>query len=170
MLKDFDGGSERAVEKELTSPVEQVALAGIHVRGDFVFICGRHEFAVFLFHFSQQVVQFRSVFSLQEMLEQLPGVGEPAGLNVSQGQVVAVIVGSRIDLLSLFEERSGLGDFPSANVGFTQVVVGIKAPRLKLDGFLELLGGEIELSQAGQIGGEVRSGRRRVRLEEDRLL
>src|SRR6266566_6899717 len=103
------------------------------------------------------------------MLNQLPGVREPTDLKVSQRQVVAVIVGG-IDLLGLFEKGGGGGDFAGANVGFAEVVVGVEVARVEFDGFLELLGGEIEFSQTREIGSKVGSGGRRVRLEPNRLL
>jgi len=80
-------------------------------------------------------------------MDQLPGVLESADLNVSQRQVVAVIVGGGIDLLSLFEEGRGVGDFAGANIGFAEVVIRVEVARVELDRFLELLGGEIEFSQ-----------------------
>ena len=135
------------MEKEFTPPVKEVALAGFHVRCRFVFIFSRDELAVFFFHFTKEVVQFRGVFAFQKILDQLPGVCEPAGLNVCQRQIVAVIVGGRIDLLGLFEERRGVGDLAGANVGFAQVVIGVEVARVKLDRFLELLGSEVEFAK-----------------------
>src|SRR5438046_9317981 len=103
-------------------------------------------------------------------MDQLPGVRESADLNVSQRQVVAVIVGGGIDLLSLFEEGSGVGDFAGANIGFAEVVIGVEVGRVKLYRFLELLGGEIEFSQTREIGGKVGSGGRGIRLQVHGLL
>ena len=105
-------------------------------------------------------MQFGGVFSLQQILDQLPGVAEPGGLNISQRQIVAVIVGRGIDLLGLFKKRGGFGNFASTDVGFTQVVVGIKAARFEFYRFPKLLCSEIQLSQAREICGEVGSGRR----------
>src|SRR5213078_980291 len=103
-------------------------------------------------------------------MDQLPGVRESADLDVSQRQVVAVIVGGGIDLLSLFEEGSGVGDFAGANIGFAEVVIRVEVAWVELDRFLELLGGEIEFSQVREIGGKVGSGGRRVRLQPYGLL
>ena len=72
------------MEKEFAAPVKEIALAGIHVGGGFVFIFSNNELAVFFFQFAQEVVQFRGVLLLQKVLDQLPGVREPADLNVSQ--------------------------------------------------------------------------------------
>ncbi len=59
------------MEKELACPIKQVAFAGIHMRGGLVFISRLDELLVLFIHFSQQVVQFRGVFLLQESLDQL---------------------------------------------------------------------------------------------------
>src|SRR5439155_3362025 len=69
LLEDLDRGSDRAMEKEFTSPVKEVALGGIHVGGDFVFICRRHELPVFFFHFAKQIMQFPGVLAFQKILD-----------------------------------------------------------------------------------------------------
>ena len=56
MLKDVHCGIKRTVQQEFGGPVEQVALARIHVRSSLIFVFGCHKILVLLFDFSQQVV------------------------------------------------------------------------------------------------------------------
>ena len=99
-----------------------------------------------------------------------PGIREPADSKVSQRQVVAVIVGGRIDLLSLFEKGRGVGDFARANIGLAQIVVGVEVARVEIHGLLELFGGEIEFPQTREIGGKIGSGGGRIGLQVHSLL
>ena len=56
VLKDLNRGAERAVQKQFASPIEQVALAGVDVRGGFVFIGRLDELSVFFLYLAQQIV------------------------------------------------------------------------------------------------------------------
>ena len=62
VAENFDGGLERAVDKELAGPVEEVAFAGVHVRGDFEFVGGDDEVAVFFFDFGRAGCGVRRCF------------------------------------------------------------------------------------------------------------
>ncbi len=66
------------MKQELTAPIKQVALAGIGVGGQLVFVGGRHELPIFFFHLAEQVVQFGGVLKFQELLDLPPRVGEAA--------------------------------------------------------------------------------------------
>ncbi len=159
------------MQKKLAAPVEQVALARIHVGGGFKLVGRRHEFPVLFFDLTQQVMQFRRVLFLQQILDQLPAPRPSRPVKtISQRQVVAVVVGRRIDLLGLLQKGHGLGNFARADVKLAQVVVGVEIPRLELDRFLELFFRQVKLSHARQIGSEVGSGRRRIRLQAHRRL
>ncbi len=57
------------MEQEFAAPVKQVALARIHVRCNLVFVRSGHEFRIFFFQLAEEIVQFRGVFSFQEVLE-----------------------------------------------------------------------------------------------------
>jgi hypothetical protein len=92
VLEHFNGGPERAVNQEFAPPVEEVGFARIHVGSDFVFIGRLDEFSVLLLNLAQQVVQLRRVLLFQQILHQLSGIREPPDQNVSQGQIVAIIV------------------------------------------------------------------------------
>src|SRR5712691_382409 len=164
-LKNLNGRLERAVQQQLAAPIEKVALAWIEVRRQFVLVGGCDELAVFFFDLSEQVVQLSRIFLLQEALKQLASVSEAAGDNVGERQIVAVVVRSGIDALRLLEIPRGGGDFSGAHVQFAEVVVGIIVPRLELQRLLELLFGKRKLFPPREVGSQVRSGRRRVRLQ-----
>ena len=96
------------MEKKFASPVEQVALAGVGMCGDFVFVGRDHELSIFFFDLAQQIVQFRCVFQFQQFMDQLARIRQPPRNDVSQGQIVAVVVGGRIDPLGLLEIKAPL--------------------------------------------------------------
>src|SRR5437667_12541590 len=58
LLENLDSRAKSAMEKEFAAPVKEIALAGIHVGGGFVFIFGGNKIRVFFFHFAKEVVQF----------------------------------------------------------------------------------------------------------------
>ena len=91
------------MEQQFAAPVKQVAFARLQVRGGFVFVGCFDKLSVFFFYFSQQVVQFRRILLFQQVPEQALSVREPPSLQVCKRKVVAVIVGRRIDLLSLLQ-------------------------------------------------------------------
>ena len=67
LLEDLDGGFERAVDEEFAGPVEEVAFAGIDVRGGFVFVGGGYELTVFFFDLAEEVVEFGGGLLFQEV-------------------------------------------------------------------------------------------------------
>src|SRR5579885_3523517 len=104
------------MKKKLAAPIEEIAFAWLHVRGLFVFIDGGDELSLLLFDLRQKVVQFRGIFALQKLLDEEPGVVQPSGKEIGEGEIVAVVVGARIDLLCLFQVRNGLCELPGADI------------------------------------------------------
>ena len=51
LAENFDGRLERAMNQEFAGPVEEIALTGVHVRGDFEVVGSGDEVAVFLLDF-----------------------------------------------------------------------------------------------------------------------
>ena len=58
------------VQEQLASPIEQVRLARVHVRGSLILIRGRHVIAPALVHFGEQVVQLGRVLFFEQWLNQ----------------------------------------------------------------------------------------------------
>jgi hypothetical protein len=149
------------VKQELTSPIKQVALAGIGVGSEFVFIGGWYELPIFFFHFAKQIVEFGGVLKFQKQLDLQTGVGQTPRGKIRERQIIAIVVGGGIDVLGTLKIRHSIGDFLGLNVELAKVVIGVKILRLELDGPLELLSGTLKLSQADEIRGEIgpRGGR-----------
>ncbi len=163
-------GRERAVDEEFAGPVEKIAFAGIHVRGDFEFVGGGDEIAVFFFDLGEQIVEFGRVFFLQEVLHDRARWFQAPGEQVGEGEIVTVVVGGRIDMLRFLEERRGVSNFSGTNVNFAKIVVGVEIFRLELHRFAELLFGWTCLSQAHQIGGQIGPGRGGIWIESNGFL
>ena len=100
----------------------------------------------------------------------MPGIRKPPGQNISQSQIVAVVVGRRIDSLGLLEKGRGIGHFSRPDIKLTQVVVGVEVPRFELSRLPEFHSRQFHLSQAHEIGGQIGSGGRRIRLQAYRTL
>src|SRR5258708_33705186 len=126
------------MKKQFACPIQQVALAGIPLRGSLKFVGRSHEVPVFFFDLTQQVVQFRSIFLFQKVLHQLAGIAATVSEQVGERQVIPVIVGSGIDSLSLCEKRYRLIQLSSANIKFSQIMVGSKVTGFEFDGLVEL--------------------------------
>ena len=103
-------------------------------------------------------------------MHQLPGICELSGKKVSEGQIVAVVVGRRIDFLGLTEKGCRLGDFSGTDVKLTQVVVGVEVSRFELNCLPEFHSRQFHLSQAHQVGRQVGSGGRGIRFQAYRIL
>src|SRR6266478_846225 len=146
-----------------------MALAGIEVRSQFVFVGGCNEFAVFFFHFAKEVVQLGGVLLLQETLKKLASISEASSDNVGERQIVAVVVRVGLDALGLLQIRSGRGDLSASDVQLAKVVIGVVIPGLELKRFLELLFGKGKFFPAREVSGQIRSGRSRVRLQAHSL-
>ena len=131
VLKDIDGRFICPVEKKLASPIKQILLGWIHVSSGLEFVRRRYKFSIFLLELAQQVVQLRRVLLLHDGLDKLPRLAQPSRKKIGQRQIVAVVVGGRINALRLFEERNCFCEFSGLNVELTEVVVGVKIPRLQ---------------------------------------
>ena len=117
-------------------------------------------FPVFLFDLAQQVVQFRGVLFFEQALNEPPCLGEPPGEKVSQRQIVAVVVGRRVDALRPFEKRERIGDLSGLNVELAQIMVGEESPRFQIQRLAELLSGQFGLPGMRKARRQIGSGRR----------
>ncbi len=92
VAKNGDRRFERAMHEKLAGPVEEIAFARVHVRGDFVFVGGDDEVAVFFFDFGKEIVQLGGIFLLEQRLNQGARVFRAADADVGESEVVAVVV------------------------------------------------------------------------------
>src|SRR5271157_198175 len=97
ILKDIDGWFIRPVEKKLTSPVKQILLGRVHVSSGLELVRRRYKFSIFFFDLAQQIVQLPGVLLLHDGLDNLPRLAKPSRKKIGQRQIVAVVVGGRID-------------------------------------------------------------------------
>ena len=105
LLKDFDGRFQGPMKEKFAAPVKDVAFAWIHVRRLLELVCGSHKVAVLFLHLSQKIMQFRGIFAADKTVDQVPSISEPSGKEISQGQIVSVVVGCPIDSLSVLEVK-----------------------------------------------------------------
>ena len=83
-LENIHRRIQRAMYEQLASPIEQVAFTRIHVRSGLVLIFGRDKFAILFFNFPEHIVQVRSIFLFQEILNQIPAGIELACFGVGK--------------------------------------------------------------------------------------
>ena len=60
------------------------------------------------------------------------------GENISQRQIVAIVIRGGVDFLSFAQKRDSSGDLARADIRLSQIVVGVEIARLKLNRLLEL--------------------------------
>ena len=125
------------MQEQLAAPIEKIAFAGVEVRGDLVFVGGGDEFAFLFLHLREQVMELGRIFLFQKVLQKLAGIRQAIADDKSKGQIIAIIVGGRIDALGFFEIRRSGSNFSGAHVQLAKIVIGIVAHRLQLKSFLE---------------------------------
>src|SRR5580704_1079616 len=130
------------MDEKLAGPIEEIAFAGVHVCGDFVFVGGNDEVPVFFFDLGKQIVELGGIFLLEQRLNQGARVFGAADADVGESEVVAVVVVGGVELLCFLEVRSGVGDFAFADVGFAEIVIGVEIIGFELSGFAEVLLGD----------------------------
>ena len=116
LAKNLDCRFQCPVKKKLAAPIEDIAFAGIHVRGSLEFIGRRHEVAFLFFHLPQKIVQFRGIFSFGKILDQLPSVTE-ASRERGRRAPNRIRCHKRMDdALGALKKRHCLGDLVGAGV------------------------------------------------------
>ena len=71
------------------------------------------------FNFSEKAVQLRRIIQGDQALDLLASIIHLTCLVESQSQIVTVIVGCRIGVLSVFEERNGAGNLTGLDIKLT---------------------------------------------------
>jgi len=88
---------------------------------------------------TEKIVKLSGIFLLRDALDKLSRFAEPPSEEVGKGQVVAVVIGSRMDLLRLFEERYRLWEFSGLEIKLSQIVIRLKIIRLQGESLTKLL-------------------------------
>ena len=135
--------------------------------GEFVLVGGVDEFAFFFLDVGKQVVKLGGVLLFEKRLDELAGFGETADEEIGESEVVTVFVGHRIDALRGAKISDRFGKFACVRVEFTEIVIGVKVLRFELSGSFEMSFGLIELTEAGEVGGEIGLGSGGTGLEAD---
>ena len=143
------------MQKHFASPVEEVVLAGIEVRGGLVIVGRLHILAVLLIDLPEEVAQLAGVLDLHQFKDHAPGRVSLAEEEIGHGEIVAIVVSVRTDLVGALQIRLRLRQLSRLNVELGQIVVGVVIPGLQLDGFAELLGRQFGLPRAHQGGAQV---------------
>jgi hypothetical protein len=130
LLKDLNGRLVCPVKKKLASPHEQVVLARVHARGGLKFVRRLYELSVLLIDLAQQVVKLSGISLLGDFVNKLACLVLPTREEIGERQVVAIVVGRRIDLLRSFEEGERLCDLSGLEIELGQVVVCLEIIRL----------------------------------------
>ena len=93
------------MQQQFAPPVEQVALAGIHVRRSFVLVYCGDKVSALLLYLAQQTMQFSRILLLSESVDHPLGLGIPVGFHISKREIVAVIVSVGLNLLCSLQVR-----------------------------------------------------------------
>ena len=125
------------MNKKLAAPVKQVALARIHVCGDFIFVHRRHKLSALFVDLSQQVMQFSGIFSLLKILNELRGLTKLSSFEIRQREIIPIVV-RRTNLLRFFEQWHRVRNPSGLDVEFTQIVVSIVVARFQFKSLTKL--------------------------------
>jgi len=60
------------------------------------------------------------------------------GENISQRQIVAIVIRGGLDFLSFAQKRDSRGNLARANIRLSEIMVGVEIARLKLNRLPEL--------------------------------
>src|SRR6266576_1139186 len=167
-LKNLNRGSKGLMQQQFPTPIENIALARVHVRG--LFELGHRDQIVFgpLFNLSEETVKLRRIVDLKELFHLASGFIKVARLFVGQGKVVSVVVGAGIRFLGALKIRERFRQLVVLDVKLSQVMVGIVASRFELDNLAEFRFRFRVLMEAHQVGGERGTSGRRTWMQSHR--
>ena len=80
------------MQQKLVSPIEDVLLTRVHVRGDLKFIGRRHIVPRLLFRLAKQIMELCGVLIAQQFPNLAGGVREVACFEIRQRQIVTIYV------------------------------------------------------------------------------
>ena len=151
----------RAQLEQAVTPVEEVFLAGIHVRGPLILLGGGGQFSGTLLDVAEQVVQLADILAAQQPRHLGSGLVQLSGLEQRTRQVVANLVARGIERLGAPEVRQRRTDLAFLQVERGQHMASVEAVGMALHAIQQLA------FERCEIGLGLARGRRRPRLGHD---
>ena len=143
--------------QQVVAPVEQVLLGRRHVRGALIAAGGRDEVARALFDVAEQVEELGGLLGLEHPPHLLARRVQLAGLEVGEGEVVAVGVVGRVDGAGALEVREGGVELAGLQVERAERVLRVEAVGRAAHGLQEAA---LDRRRAGRCRAARRLGRR----------
>lgn len=133
--EDLRGLFERAKLQQVVSPVEQMILGRIHVRGPLILFGGAKEVPAALVDVGEEIVKLRRVQRGDHLKNQRARVVELSGFEQCESKIVAAGVVGGVDGTRAFEVRQRRLQLALLHVKRRELIVRLEAVRVSSHNF-----------------------------------